>query len=308
MIFLFLIIIVNKMGECSTLGGAPRRGKACGNKYPVGLIVFDSNPGGLDVDSAKSLAYWEALIKLDPPSGCYVIYKFDNSEPGDPEKTTEELNVTGVNETGRTPETDVYQVLMGICNLKSIYGSYKTGKDQYVLRIMNDGTIEGSKPSAGTIGPVLARVSGNYITGKPGTIGKVVLSVTQIEDYKDNVAYLTPDFTSEQLNAVTVNSIEFDKVTTNTATSVVVDVVDCDGSEVDDLTIGADGVHMFTAYDRTAGADLTIDPVAQVGNRYTLTFGAGVRVSTNIIEIGYKQPSDTDQLYRNYNKLILTNP
>lgn len=293
---------------CESLNSSPNKGKDCGNKYPVGLAIFETDPGKLDVESAKSLAFWLALIKQDQPNGVFIVYKFDQSTPGDPENITQDLNVKGQVKTGRTPEVNVYTLATGVCNLESVYGSFKEGVDVYSLTLYNDGSIGGRRTEWGKISPTENRIFSNYINGKTDAIGEVVMSVTQTEDYKHQGFSFIPDFTLKELAAATLISLKWGTVSSNVALEVVVDAYDCNDSEVDDLTTGASGVHMFGAYDRTAGTELVIDSVAAVGNRYTLTFGAGVRVATNTIEVYYKEPSVTDQNYRNSKRLVLVNP
>lgn len=294
---------------CTSLGSSPRKGKTCGSQYPVGLALFEADPGKLDVESAKSLAFWQALIKQNQPNGVFIIYKFDQSTPGDPENITQDLNVKGSVKTGRTPEVNDFRVQAATCNLESLYGGFKEGKDVYVLYLMSDETIEGRRIEWGKISPVETRIFSNYVNGKVDAVKEVILQVTQTEDYKEQAFSFTPDFTFKELEAETLISLKWGNVPTNVALEVQIEAYDCNDAEVDDLTIGADGVHMFGAYDRTAGAELTIDSVSVVsGNLYSLTFGAGVRVATNTIEIYYKEPSVTDEQYRNSVRKVLVNP
>ncbi len=296
---------------CAQLSENPQTGIACGSTHPIGLIIWNADPGSLDMDSLKALTFWDAQAKLDKPNRAYFIYKFDQADMTDPEPQTQDLNIGGTIKTGRTAETDDFLFLAGDCGLQSVYGGLKGGAQLWVLRLMSAGTIRGKELiSTGGVNNKLQAVetyvTADYVQGKPDALEQVVIHVTQSEDYMQYKTDAEVDFTFAELEGV--NSVSFVNVSTNDATDTVFDAIDCNKADVDDLIIGAPPTTMFEAYDKTAGADIVITNVTQVGNTYTLTFGAGIKVSTNEVEYTYQEPSASDQLYATPKKLTLTNP
>jgi hypothetical protein len=296
---------------CAQISQNPQTGIACGSTHPIGLILWNADPGLLDMDSLKSLSFWDAQAKLDKPNRAYFIYKFDQADMNDPEPQTQDLNIAGTIKTGRTAETDDFLFLAGDCGLQSVYGGLKGGSQMWILRLMSDGTIRGKEliSEAGVnnkLQAVEAYITSDYVQGKPDAIEQVIIRVTQTEDYMEYKSDAEVDFTFAELEGVT--SIAFVNVATNDATTTVFDAIDCNKADVDDLTVGASGTHMFLAYDKTAGASLVITTVAKSGNTYTLTFGAGIKVSTNEVQYTYEEPSTSGQLYSTPKTLTLTNP
>lgn len=171
--------------------------------------------------------------------------------------------------------------------------------------MMSDGTLRGKEVEWGQLEAVEVYISGSYVTPKTDAIGMTVLKVTQTEDYMDQVDDAGDlDFTFTDLDGV--SSVQFVNTTVNDATTTTFDAVDCNDTEVTDLTDGASPTHEFGAYDRTDDAELTISDVTATGNRYVLTVTG--KVSDHEIEYYYNEPSTTDQLYSTPVRLVLTVP